>query len=156
MELRMAKHKHYDVIVAWAEGKPIECRLSPQGDWLLVINPNPNWHIDCEYRIKPHKYQEVIDAWNEGKKVQFKTETSGIWRNARGKETAAFLGPLPFDTYPSWEWRIKPPTKKYRLYLYKAMIGYVIGIVEGYQTFNPENMDCFVRWVTDWQEIEIE
>jgi hypothetical protein len=152
----MAKHKHYDVIVAWAEGKPIECRLSPRGDWLLVINPNPNWHIDCEYRIKPHKYQEVIDAWNEGKKVQFKTETSGIWRNARGKETAAFLGPLPFEY--DWEWRIKPKSVSYRLALFKntTICYYVQAVNRREDEKDYEVLSNFIKWITDWKEVEVE
>jgi hypothetical protein len=149
-------HKHAALIKAWADGAEIEVRYpSCRGGWTnWKGSTNPTWNPELEYRIKPHKYQEVIDAWKEGKDIQFKTDQVPIWCDAR-KYTSE-NNPLPFDTYPSWEWRIKPPTKKYRLYLYKAMIGYVIGIVEGYQTFNPENMDCFVRWVTDWQEIEIE
>jgi hypothetical protein len=140
----MTKHKHYDVIVAWAEGREIECKPPFATEWSLVVNPQPNWHIHCEYRIKPHKHQALMDAYANGAKIQISHK--GVWLTCGGD-------PLWEE---SLEYRIKPPTKKYRLYLYKAMIGYVIGIVEGYQTFNPENMDCFVRWVTDWQEIEIE
>jgi hypothetical protein len=146
-------HKHAALIKAWADGAKIEYKsIGFNNTWKPTTTPL--WGENDEYRIKPHKHQEIIDAWKEGKDIQFKTDQVPIWCDAR-KYTSE-NNPLPFDTYPSWEWRIKPPTKKYRLYLYKAMIGYVIGIVEGYQTFNPENMDCFVRWVTDWQEIEIE
>jgi len=44
------KHKHYDYIVAWAEGKEIQVYRRDDG-W---INDNsPSWHFSEEYRIKP-------------------------------------------------------------------------------------------------------
>jgi hypothetical protein len=139
-------HKHAALIKAWADGAEIEVRYpSCRGGWTnWKGSTNPTWNPELEYRIKPHKHQALMDAYANGAKIQISHK--GVWLTCGGD-------PLWEE---SLEYRIKPPTKKYRLYLYKAMIGYVIGIVEGYQTFNPENMDCFVRWVTDWQEIEIE
>jgi hypothetical protein len=58
----MTKHKHYDVIVAWAEGREIECKPPFATEWSLVVNPQPNWHIHCEYRVKVDKKKELEQA----------------------------------------------------------------------------------------------
>jgi hypothetical protein len=44
------RHKHYDCIVAWAEGEKIEMLIS--GVWYPVPE-HPKWHDINEYRIKP-------------------------------------------------------------------------------------------------------
>jgi len=44
------KHKHYDVIVAWAAGEEIEMFVS--GAW-YPVPMNPKWHEENPYRIKP-------------------------------------------------------------------------------------------------------
>ena len=43
------KHKHADLIKAWADGANIELNL--HGDWVDV--PNPDWIEVYQYRIKP-------------------------------------------------------------------------------------------------------
>ena len=45
------KHQHYDAIVAWAEGKPIQYRSKPSDPWKPVFNPG--WFASYEYRVKP-------------------------------------------------------------------------------------------------------
>jgi len=44
------KHKHHDLIVAWAAGADIECR-DPGRKWQQATSPT--WYEDVEYRIKP-------------------------------------------------------------------------------------------------------
>ena len=53
------KHKHYDLIVAWANGAKIEARLKG-GEWHELSTPAWNG-IDTEYRIKrePDVVQEM-------------------------------------------------------------------------------------------------
>ncbi len=46
------KHKHYDCIVAWAEGKTIQFRCAPDSPWLDCPR-QPKWALDHEYRVKP-------------------------------------------------------------------------------------------------------
>ena len=60
------KHKHYDLIVAWANGKKIEARLKG-GEWHELSTPTWNG-IDIEYRIKPETKPDVpryfcVDSW---------------------------------------------------------------------------------------------
>jgi hypothetical protein len=47
------RHKHADLIHAWAEGAEIqECRAAgPENDWRDATYPA--WYIHNEYRIKP-------------------------------------------------------------------------------------------------------
>jgi hypothetical protein len=58
------KHKHYDMIVAWAEGKKIEVRLNG-GEWHELSTPA--WKgVDTEYRIKPEPdHILVTDLWRQ-------------------------------------------------------------------------------------------
>ncbi len=43
------RHKHADLIIAWAEGATIE--YLHEGEWWQT--DRPQWHEDMEYRIKP-------------------------------------------------------------------------------------------------------
>lgn len=51
------RHKHADLIIAWANGAEIECRNNISGNWLLI--PSPNWHLSSQYRIKPEVKPDV-------------------------------------------------------------------------------------------------
>jgi hypothetical protein len=46
------KHKHADLIHAWADGAKIQWR-DPKDDERWSDIKIPNWLEDCEYRIKP-------------------------------------------------------------------------------------------------------
>lgn len=53
----MAKHKHYEAIVAWAESKPIQWRRDSEHPWNELDNHNmPGWYNNYEYRVKPIEY----------------------------------------------------------------------------------------------------
>jgi len=45
------KHKHYDLIIAWAGGAEIECRKNDSYDFQKTSKPH--WIEDFQYRIKP-------------------------------------------------------------------------------------------------------
>ena len=47
----MARHKHADVIIAWANGEEIEWRHGNDGAWQEKISSE--WFLENEYRIKP-------------------------------------------------------------------------------------------------------
>lgn len=49
------KHKHYDMIVAWAEGKTIQYKNFQSKDFVGTWRdiPHPSWDSRNEYRIKP-------------------------------------------------------------------------------------------------------
>lgn len=46
----MARHKHADLIHAWAEGAEIQLKRG-NGSWVTV--EKPDWLASLEYRIKP-------------------------------------------------------------------------------------------------------
>jgi hypothetical protein len=52
------KHKHYDYIVAWAEGKEIQCK-DHYGDWITVLGAT-SWSVSNEYRIKPEPKIDIV------------------------------------------------------------------------------------------------
>ena len=67
------KHKHYDLIVAWAEGKQIQARPIGSSEWVDFCNPQWNGNYS-EYRIKP-KPDVVVYSRIMGK---FKFTDAGI------------------------------------------------------------------------------
>jgi hypothetical protein len=52
------KHKHYDMIVAWANGAKIQARLNGDG-WHDLTSPSWNGK-NFEYRIKPEPNPDLI------------------------------------------------------------------------------------------------
>ena len=54
------KHKHYDVIVAWAAGEEIEVKWN--GEWVAIGRLEaPVFCADHEYRIKPNRVKK--EGW---------------------------------------------------------------------------------------------
>ena len=55
------KHKHYDVIVAWAEGKKIQIKYVMSSDWKDWDSYScPPFIGLAEYRIKPEPKPDVV------------------------------------------------------------------------------------------------
>ena len=53
------KHKHYDVIVAWAAGEEVEAKI--QDAWMSVAEIQPFFCESTEYRIKPKRVKK--EGW---------------------------------------------------------------------------------------------
>lgn len=51
------RHKHADLIHAWAEGAEIECSLTGR-NW--ATTHRPDWNESIFYRIKPEKKPDVV------------------------------------------------------------------------------------------------
>ena len=54
----MARHKHADLIVAWANGAEIQYREYDREYWNNV--EYPSWIEDYEYRVKPEPKPDVV------------------------------------------------------------------------------------------------
>lgn len=54
------RHKHYDCIVAWAEGKTIEVLQVGSGRWL--VNDEPQWQTHVQYRVQPAPPPDVVQT----------------------------------------------------------------------------------------------
>jgi hypothetical protein len=52
------KHKHAELIKAWADGAQIQFRLWGGIEWLDTATPQ--WEVKYEYRIKPEEKQPVV------------------------------------------------------------------------------------------------
>ena len=52
------KHKHADLIHAWADGAKIEVKNPSNGSWWDATPPA--WDLDYEYRIKPEPKPDVV------------------------------------------------------------------------------------------------
>lgn len=54
------KHKHHDIIVAWAADttQVVEVRYQGRQEW--YTKRQPGWHEDYEYRIKPQPKPDVV------------------------------------------------------------------------------------------------
>lgn len=62
------KHKHYDLIVAWANGEPVQHYSEKDNKW--IDNTRPTWSLECEWRIKPKeeflKYKVALFRYHSG------------------------------------------------------------------------------------------
>jgi len=52
------KHKHADLIHAWAEGAQIQGRFNSGDVWEDI--EHPSWHLKWEYRIKPEPKPDIV------------------------------------------------------------------------------------------------
>lgn len=107
----------------------------PKKNEYYLINGNPIKSVGCNTVDYPivEKIPEQEQQTQEGLKLQYKTQ-QGDWR----------------DVNDGYEYRIKPKTKivRFRNYLNKA------GIVKTWD--KNHTPDLFVKWLGDWQEVEIE
>ena len=98
---------------------------------------------------KPHKHAALIKAWADGAEIQYRPGgPQGNWLD---------------DTHPTWVncivYRIKPNTIKYRNYLWVSFPNTPrIGVTTGKGKNPPEEMEkchTFIKWLGDWQEVEV-
>ena len=93
-----------------------------------------------------HKHADVIIAWAEGKDVQVLDKLHREW---------CAVGKSP-TWCEDWEYRIKPPAKKYRVALFRkhdeepfAVAANSQGLADSFEV-----QPSFARWLTDWIEYE--
>jgi hypothetical protein len=53
------KHKHAEIIKAWADGAEIE--IKGKNGW--IVFHNPDWYDDYEYRVKPTPKPDVVKLY---------------------------------------------------------------------------------------------
>ena len=94
-----------------------------------------------------HKHADAIIAWAEGKDVQVRAPLAENWSD---------LSIAAPHFYEDWEYRIKPPAKKYRVALFRRHNDEPVVVASNSQVTadNYESMPDFVRWLTDWIEYE--
>ena len=90
-----------------------------------------------------HKHADVIIAWANGAEVEYKSILDGGWVKAK---TPGWL--------ENYEYRVKPPAKKYRVALFKDPDYYTSTADKQEDAAYYETCSVFVRWLTDWIEYE--
>ena len=95
---------------------------------------------------RPHKHAALIKAWADGAEIQYQYSPDCEWVD---------------KTTPEWcpqnKYRIKPKTIKYRLYVYKRY-GEELCVhicVDPTLVYSFEGSPTFVKWLGDWQVVEI-
>lgn len=53
------KHKHSELIKAWADGAKIQCFSIQRDEW-IDVQQAPNWRHDRKYRIKPEPKPDIV------------------------------------------------------------------------------------------------
>lgn len=96
---------------------------------------------------QPHKHAELIKAWADGAEIQVRVPTyetqTAYWQDT----------PTPTWGYDC-DYRIKPKTIKYRIYMWKSSNG-VIHVNTAYPDEQVDNLNTFIKWLGDWQEVEV-
>jgi hypothetical protein len=95
---------------------------------------------------KPHKHAELIKAWADGADIQQRYDSGEEWQ--------------AIGQFPSWaenfDYRIKPKTVRYRLYVWKnKMDEFSVEALNNTEEYEPEVSIGFIRWLGDWQEVEV-
>ena len=84
------RHKHADVIIAWAEGKDVQVWNSVRNEW--QESSNPNWFLGYEYRIKPPARRYRVALFNINGSSYTYTHTADNQKTAEFYEaTPAFV-----------------------------------------------------------------
>ena len=93
-----------------------------------------------------HKHADVIIAWANGAEIEFRKSPEHIW------DAAEFPG-----WYENYEYRVKPPTKKYRMALFKYPgVEAVVSVANSeHDAERYKENGYFIRWLTDWVEYEV-
>lgn len=99
-----------------------------------------------------HKHYDAIVAWAEGKQLQYKV--GGAWMDCNKHYAPSFM--------EGEEYRVKPKTIKYRVCILdfagdgRTPRPHPLAVEwEDNGMEDRERWSSFVRWVTDWQEVEV-
>jgi len=81
----MKRHKHFEQILAWADGKTIRGRMEerPGGSstfWTSYDDRNPPiWRDDWEYEIVPDKLVRYVNVQKDGHTFIYMDRDSAEW-----------------------------------------------------------------------------
>jgi hypothetical protein len=94
----------------------------------------------------PHKHAELIKKWAYNTELLFQYKVGGDWKDSGNP--------------PAWldnlEYRIKLETIRYRVALMSTNNRiYTITVDNKYEAAEEMSNDGFVKWLTDWIEVEI-
>ena len=64
------RHKHADVIIAWANGAQIQLYHHSRGEWIDTLDPS--WLECTKYRIKPEPKPDVVMRYGADRRGIYK------------------------------------------------------------------------------------
>jgi hypothetical protein len=91
-----------------------------------------------------HKHDTLIRAWLDGKTVQFKLD--GVWADLSAPEAVEKCPHF----YPDSEYRLKPVTVRYRVWVDKLGAPHIASTLM--QSDTVEKLPTFGRWLHEWTE----
>lgn len=104
--------------------------------------------------MNPHPHAVVIKAWADGAEIQWRERHNGSeWKSFNNKA-------LPNWHATDCDFRVKPPPEvvRFRVALMRHITpgtGYFTGTANAQGSHEALMADSnFVRWLTDWQEVE--
>ncbi len=106
------KHKHADLIIAWANGAEIEGFDPLANGW--YPSTYPSWMEENAYRLKPDAFtQKMIDAYKRGDKIKYRLNV----KYASKWNDLDFVNPEDIETYKfdqlTYKWSIEPKESVY-------------------------------------------
>ena len=75
------RHKHADVIIAWAEGKAVQVRDEGTNRWYDIKGKFPLFNEDREHRIKPPANKYRVALFESGTSIYY-TSTADTLEDA--------------------------------------------------------------------------
>ena len=69
------RHKHADVIIAWAEGKDIQVWSHTINKWCYITG-TPTWYEEWKYRVKPPAKKYRVALFKDGDYIHPRTADS--------------------------------------------------------------------------------
>ena len=102
---------------------------------------------------KPHKHAALIKAWADDTSLVIQCRPTQCGRLATQWKTISELETITWNE--EIEYRIKPKTIKYRLFLWEHPTTKEISVES---TSVDMMMPCggFIKWLGDWQEVVVE
>ena len=134
-EIYMYKKQPHIEINVWTTCSPEYLKIK---DTKIEI---PNWR-DSLINLKTHDYKiedGILMKVEKGLKIQYKHKDLKEWKDL---------------VMPQCVFRIKPKTKTVLFRNFLHIDEYVETCIS--EDENVENKDYFVKWIGDWQEVEIE
>lgn len=144
------KHLHAEVIKAWADGARILVLTPGSRAWGLATSPS--WATSNEYHVVPNyvpeEYLQLYIEWKNGAVIQY--------HNGRRWVNSSFPPQWARDTH----YRVKPKAERVRLFWWRPSTTNrptVDMVTEQDQQREPrENWSGFIRWASEWIEVEAE
>ncbi len=106
----MKKHKHYDLIVAWAAGNEIEYLDGSDGRWYIASTPV--WHGNNEYRIRDPYRELKAAALDPNKRIQLRG-SKAIFTGGNFDLPPEYYEILDKPKVKMWQWILRGDSEQY-------------------------------------------